>query len=182
MSVIEYKKGEHKSGFVSFRVDTTINQERYQKYFSLNDYTRTEAQDLANKLNEKWRKSAEDNTKHMRIYGYLKPYQMAKGLTASIKRETKHSIHETKVTYIPCFMVSMNGNNKDFRIHYEGYREAYRKAVDTFCEYHGYKDKDRRELIKRLPDFCLFTDYLYNLAKKKYPDVQLRDIKERIGI
>ena len=54
MAVIEYKEGDHPSGYIGFRVDTTIAGERYQEYFSLRFIPYKIAKRRAHELNERW--------------------------------------------------------------------------------------------------------------------------------
>ena len=67
MAVIEYKEGEHRSGFIGFRVDTTIGGKRYQEYYSIQAYGWDLAEEHAYNLNDKWRKRAEKFNKQNRI-------------------------------------------------------------------------------------------------------------------
>lgn len=56
MSIRFYDKGEHRSGFVGFRVTREIYgcSTTRQKYFSLNDYSYADAYTLAHDLNSEW--------------------------------------------------------------------------------------------------------------------------------
>ena len=141
MAVIEYLEGQHASGFVGFRVDTTIDGKRYQEYFSLNHFSYNKAKRLATDLNEKYRKKAEEKNHYNRIYGKLKKNQIARGLTAAIRRETKYSRDGEYYTicYFPVFNVCRGvGDTQVFRISSEGYQEAFINAVDCFCNHHKY--------------------------------------------
>ena len=185
MAVIEYLEGQQKSGFVGFRVDTTIDGKRYQEYFSLNHFSHNQAKRLANALNDKYRKKAEEKNRYNRIYGKLKKNQIAKGLTAAIIREKKYSKDGMSYTisYLPVFNVCRGvGDTKTFRISFEGYQQAFMNAVYCFCDYHGYTYNDRQYLLSKIPPASLFTDYFFKEKRKKYKDVNLSDLREKLGL
>lgn len=184
MAIIEYKLGEHQSGFVGFRVARTIgDQADYrQEYFALSEYSRADARRFAKELDHEWQLEAKEvlKSKKKNIYTDSLKYKknvFAIGLRASIEVEHKFRGGEDRAYFAPCFLVKKPGIGKScitYRIRKLGFECAYIEAVTKYCELHDLSDEDEAVLLSRQPDRTLFTNTLlkelrtrgYKLSKK----------------
>lgn len=178
MTVIFYEEGEHDAGFVGFRAVRTagVNSDYRQAYFSLNDYSYEEAELLAHQKNDEWGKEAnvvkKENRKKPRSKSHKKNV-IAIGLRAYIGVERKLCKNEKQAYFSPIFIVQKPGygaGHHTFRINRFGYKEAFKLAVEKYCEIHGYDDTEQAELLKKLPCKTVFTEYLFDsLIKRNHP-------------
>ncbi len=176
MTILEYKKDEHPSGFIGFRVVRTLgaNDDYRQKYFSINKYGYDAAKVAAQAQDLEWKKVAENNKKNFKNKLNVKknsnPGVIVNGLRAYIIAEKKLRREGYKHYYTPCFIVKKPGvGNPDitFRITKHGYRSAYVKAVKKYCELHALGNNDKLRMIALLPDRSLFmNDMLKNLRDR----------------
>ena len=183
MAVIEYREGEHKSGFIGFRVDTTVGGERWQEYFSINEYDYEDAKQRAHALNDEWRAIAEEHNLIHRLQDMWLQNQICIGLMAQLKRNTYTTDDGIdRSAYDPVFAVSRGGygNPQSFYIRKMGYQHAYRSAVRLFCEFHGYSHHIEKKLFQRQPDPELFTGYLFKQKFDKYEDIYIGEIEEKL--
>ena len=183
MAVIEYKEGSHKSGFIGFRVDTTVGGERWQEYFSINEYEYGDAKKRAQALNDKWRALAEEHNLIHRLNDMWLPNQVCIGLTADIERRARIlNSGASSTSYSPVFSVSVGNRRspKRFSIIKMGYQHSYRSAVRLFCEFHGYSHHIEKKLFKRQPEPEMFTGYLFNKKFEKYRDIYIGEIEEKL--
>jgi len=189
MAIIEYKLGEHQSGFVGFRVARTIgDQADYrQEYFALSEYTRADARRFAKELDREWELEAKEvlKSKKKNIYTDSLKYKknvFAIGLRASIEVEHKFRGGEERAYFAPCFLVKKPGIGKScitYRIRKLGFDTAYTNAVEKYCELHELDRKDKAVLLSRRPERSLFTNTLlkdlrargYKLNKKNLDEL-----------
>jgi hypothetical protein len=167
MAVIYYGEGEHPSGFIGYRVATTLGDstEFRQQYFGLAQYSPGEALRLAESLNAKWRADAEA-AKRDGLLVRKRPYSGAgvivMGLRATLKVERGRKAHYG--TYItPCFAVTIPGygrGQKNFLTTTLGFDRAYAEAVDCYCRLHDLSETERAVVLSLKPSKQLFTETL----------------------
>ncbi|USD59022.1 hypothetical protein J4N45_10820 [Vibrio sp. SCSIO 43140] len=105
MAVYFYDVGDHLAGFVGYRAITSVgtNSDIRQRYFSLNDYSHTRAEELATQLDEKWKQEAKELKKKL-VLGTSpqQPTTVCKGLFTQIVIERKRRGGAVKCYYICC--------------------------------------------------------------------------------
>lgn len=185
MAVMYYAEGEHDAGFIGFRVATTISTDDYrQAYFSINEYSHQTAEFLANRLHDKWKaamvKLENKTTKLRKNSG---PHIISQGIRAEINVERKMR-GELRTYFTPCFAVKVPGYGKSdliFRTAKLGYVQAFEKAVEKYCDLHDLSDTQYVELLTRIPEVSIFTEYLLNITKQRH-DITKEDILSKLNI
>lgn len=175
MAVIYYKEGEHGSGFVGFRVATTIgtSDKQRQQYFSLNDHSYSEAYRLAHELDKRWKAEAAQAKAEDIINKVRKndgPHIISQGLRAQVYVDQKTRGGELRTYINPCFLVKRPGSQKGeirFRVKALGYNLAFEKAVGKYCEIHGLTEEKYIELMGRMPSKTLFTKHLLSAVQQR---------------
>lgn len=169
MAVIYYGEGTHDAGFVGFRVARTVGvaDDYRQEYFSLREYSYATAHRLAYSLDRKWEAEAEEVKRRNKTCRRRNARQnvIVNGLRAYINIENRTRKGVRKTYFTPCFLVKKPGyGNGDisFRTAVHGYRKAFEKAVDKYCELHDLTDEQRNNLLGCMPGKEVFTEYLFN--------------------
>ena len=172
MAVLYYAEGDHDSGFIGFRVATSIGTEDdyRQKYFSLNEYGGYDAaKQAAHELNDRWRAQARETIRANKIFKLDRdagPNQICRGLRGAIVLSKKDSGNDDRHYYYqPAFKVSgytARLPEKAFRMSLYGYEQAFEQAVIWFCGIHRLDKWQQLALMEMIPDRSLFTGYLYN--------------------
>lgn len=190
MAVIFYKDGEHGSGFIGFRVATTIgtSDKQRQQYFSLNDHSYGEAYRLAHELDKRWKAEAAQAKADNIINKKRKsdgPHIISQGLRAQIYVDQKTRGGELRTYINPCFLVKEPGSQKGeirFRIKALGYEAAFEQAVGKYCEIHELTEDNYKKLLARLPEKTLFTKHLLKAVQKRgYTSVTEDDVLKNIS-
>lgn len=106
MAVIFYDEGEHDTGFVGFRVATTLgsNESYHQKYYSLKDYSYATARKLAYAQDAEWRAEAESIAHFGKLHRRKRHWGkniIVEGLRAYIGIENKIRNGEKEHTFLP---------------------------------------------------------------------------------
>jgi hypothetical protein len=189
MAVFFYDEGEHPSGFIGFRVVTTLGDasEFRQKYFGLTQYSYREAEHLAEKLNAKWRADAEQYLQDTRLHrtrSYGGDGVIVLGLTAGFRVERGRKAHYG--TYItPRFTVNKPGHgagSKSFATTLLGYDKAFANAVEYYCLLHGMTDKERRHVLGLKPDPALFTETLRIKLLSRGIVISREEVQAKLGV
>lgn len=164
MAVFFYDVGQHKAGFVGFRVATTIGkaEDVKQAYFSLNEYDYRTAEKLAHQQDDQWRLEAAGVRKERLLLSKIhrSPGSIATGLRAGYRIDRRGDSH----TANPAFIVQIPGygkGQKSFVTSAHGYLNAYQKAVDFYVEVRGLGDVERSDLIQRCPSPEIFKGELW---------------------
>ncbi len=193
MSIYEYKKGDHKAGFIGWRVAVLVGDKYCQKYFNIRKVTNEEELNAIEKeaksLDAKWnfeRKLISDQKK----------------LECKEKRSHASSIYNTGISgikmkfgasgggvrgkkgrkyYTPFFLVSGSTNNKrfikNFNIITNGYDWAWMKAVKYYADEKGIEHYSH--LLERKPPvekFIVIRRYSCSLGH----DIPLRRLPKEL--
>ena len=158
MSVIFYGEGEHPSGFVGYRVATTLGtaDEFRQEYFSLNNYSAATAE---------WREVAEDEVRLNRLRrskGNAGPGGLITGFRAYIRVGRGKAAHHTGFI-TPVFVVQKPGHGvgeRMFSIRKLGYDEAFSQAADYYALVNGLSEAELAAVRRLKPERKLFTETL----------------------
>lgn len=166
MAVFFYPPGALSSGFVGYRVATTLGDETQyaQKWFSLSDYSPGEARQQAYALNNLWRSKAEQAVKGKKSdYRSWTSIDDVPGLWAQIQVSKKVRQGHVKHYATPCFAVQLKRYAKLFRISStrRDYLEAWDEACRCYIESRGLPAECFNHLIDLMPDPSLFYDKLY---------------------
>lgn len=174
MTVLFYKKNDLSSGFVGFRVATTLGREGdyAQAWFSLNDYSYSKAKQLAYELNDQWRKQADDFT-HAQKYCYQswKTIEDIPGFWGQLKIESKIRMGEKRRYVYPVFSICrrINGlkGQRSFMIspRKNDYLSSWEMAVNYYTEIRHLDSVVRNHLLSIMPDPSYFYDTLYDRHK-----------------
>jgi hypothetical protein len=167
MAVIFYAEGEHPSGFVGYRVATTLGtqQEFRQKYFSLSEYAAATAERLAHELEAQWREQAADEVRLNRLRRSKKsagPGGLITGLRAYIRVGQGKAAHHTGYVS-PMFVVQMPGHGvgeKRYSIRKLGFDAAFTQAVEFYALVNGLTEAEKTSVMQLKPARELFTDTL----------------------
>ncbi|MGR5347423.1 hypothetical protein [Vibrio mediterranei] len=188
MTVIFYGDGEHPAGFVGYRAVSTLGR-RYQfrqRYFSLKEYSTSTAQRLANDFDSETRRLAEEHKKKKKIN--LEAHEVSStaikpGLYTQIVIERWQSAGEIRYLYYPQFVVSALKGVCGAKVSRFGgkrnYVEAYRKAVEMFCDSRGYDYDVELELKAELPDREIFRIHYERLKEKGY-DIEWESVRAKL--
>lgn len=163
MSIREYKRGEHKGGFIGVRVVVKVGDDYRQKYFGFRNAATKEARDKlrqqARELNAKWnmerelvqsRKERECREKRR----VSSPYTTGiSGIKMKFAASTKKRAGEMRKYYTPYFIVSgahqTKRFDKRFNIKRMGYDLAWFKAVEFYASNKGISNYSH--LLERKP-------------------------------
>lgn len=182
MTVIFYDAGEHPSGFIGYRVATTLGSDGgyNQQYFSCNTYSNEAAKIKADAKNKQWREEAAENRKERMLDNRKAENYVAANFRAVIR------VHREKLafgyaTYVfPAFSVG-SGKQKHFPIGRKyTFDEAFALAVKAYCDMYDFDDTVKNELVNRKPEKDLFTGYLYRESIVNGLNVNLVDLCERL--
>ena len=166
MSIYKYKEGDHKSGFIGFRVAVKVGDDYRQKYFNLRKATQKseiiEAEKAAKKLNTEWNFERELIANQRKLEcKEAKNYASSIYNTGVLGIKMKYSANSKKKVgrkkpkkyYTPVFMVSGSTNSKKYFKQYniltQGYDWAWMKAVQFYAEEKGIKHFSH--LLERKP-------------------------------
>jgi hypothetical protein len=187
LSVIYYGEGDHPSGFVGYRVATTLGDcsEFRQQYFSLSEYSPAAAQARAEELNKKWRQEAEAAKRDSRLERkrpYGGPGVVVMGLRASLLvRRGRKDHHATSIT--PCFIVSNPGYGKGhttFATTTVGVDAAFTAAVEHFCRIHALRSEEKATILSLQPSRDVFYDKLrFGLLQRGIP-ISEQEVKSKL--
>lgn len=167
MAVIFYGEGEHPSGFVGYRVATTLGtqQEFRQKYFSLGEHAAATAERLAHELDAQWREQAENEVRLNRLSrskGNAGPGGLITGFRAYIRVGRGKAAHHTGFVS-PVFVVQKPGHGvgeRMFSIRKLGYDEAFSQAADYYALVNGLSEAELAAVRRLKPERKLFTETL----------------------
>lgn len=165
MAIRVYQEGEHPSGFIGIRVTRSFAGKYRQTYFSFRKkggiMTAREQKVLmqqAEALEEQWKADsqlakyesrlsvAHPNTKPCRSVG-------VEGITAEFAVDNSGP---ERVYYYPGFRVSQpgikSGAARHIRFSLHGYTGAWELAVDLWAERYSILPKDKKRILKNIPD------------------------------
>ncbi len=187
MTVIFYGEGDHPSGFIGYRVATTLgsNGSYNQQYFSCNTYSTEAAKIKADAKNKQWREHAAEYKKESMLDNLRADNYIAANFRAIIRRR-KEKLKTGSACYVyPAFSVGVSGGNginaKEFPIGKKHtFDEAFLLAVNAYCTMYGFDDKAKQVLLSRKPAKDLFTGYLYKESIANGLNVDLVDLCERL--
>lgn len=189
MAVIFYAEGEHPTGFVGYRVATTLGtaSEFRQRYFSLSQYSAHVAERLANELDEQWRDQADEVRSRRRLTvarGNCGPGRLVTGLRAVFRVERGRKAHYG--TYItPMFVVQVPGHGageRRFSIPKLGFDDAFTQAVDYYSAVNGISETERNYLLSLKPGAELFTGVLLDGLNHKGMAITAEQVRVMLGI
>lgn len=188
MSVIFYDVGEHGGGFVGYRAVTTVGKDGAlaQRYFSLNDYSKETARNLAYAFNDEYRQKAQINRKEARLNSRGKSItSVVSGIATTITCERKKSNGHTYWYFVPKFVVSTGKTSRSVRkFGISGnvsYELAYSKAVENFCSSLGYGKTTKFELLDMIPKKEIFY-FSYKRLWKAGHDISIEEVLDRLQI
>ncbi|MFK4131924.1 hypothetical protein ACI2KR_06470 [Pseudomonas luteola] len=191
MTVIFYAKGEHPSGFIGYRVSTSVGhgEDRRQNYFALSMYSVEEAYKLAHERNDKLREEAEIvKRKRGLLQGRPKGGAgvLAMGFRAGFKIERgrkSKSYDRPRIT--PCFIVPNPGHgngDKKFLTTVHGFDGAFNAAAQHYCELHELEPHEKKIIFSKKPDKELFIYTLRLGLLKKGIIVTAAEIEAKLEI
>lgn len=164
MAVFFYAEGQHPSGFVGYRVATTLGacSEFRQMYYSLSQYSVSEAHRRAEALNEKWRNEADGNVRERAISQGRRTAgigSIATGLRATFRVTRGKKAHHTD-TIRAMFVVVEPGYGAGIKRFYPlhlGFDAAFDAAVDHYCTIHQLTPAERAVVYANKPAPTVFT-------------------------
>lgn len=188
MAVFYYEGDSHGTGFEGFRVARTIgcNDDYRQAYFSLKDMEYETAKKKAERQDKKWEEEAKAIKRESRTsQHHVRDNIIAPGFRAEISVERRKTKAGIVVYFYPCFLVKRLGKKESsamFRTSLHGYRTAYQKATDFFCELHGLSAKQRKQLLLSMPEPKVFTEFLLNRVHDRSFDITQAELIEKLRI
>lgn len=191
MGIVEYRKGDHASGFIGFRVTRTIcgSDDNRQRYYPLSRYTRHEAESRAISQDKEWAKEATKMLRKRKITGTVwktkpGPNALANGLVAWIDVYKKVRGGELRTYFTVAFFVKKIGYGHGylrFNIRRLGYDNAWKLAVREYAKIHGLSDYQARIVRANKPDKSLFYGYLLRRVRKQGHTLSLAKLRGFMG-
>lgn len=182
MTVIFYGEGDHPSGFIGYRVATTLgsNGSYNQQYFSCNTYSTEAAKIKADAKNKQWREDAAEYKKKSMLDNRKAENYVAANFRAVIRAQREKLAFGYATYVFPAFSVG-SGKQKHFAIGRKyTFDEAFALAVNAYCTMYDFDDTVKNELLRRKPAKDLFTGYLYKESIANGLSVDLVDLCERL--
>lgn len=179
MAIRVYQEGEHPSGFIGIRVTRSFAGRYRQTYFSFRKkggFVSAKEQkalmEQAEALEEQWKAESQQAKYESRLteaHPNTKPYRSVgvEGITAEFAVDNSGP---GRVYYYPGFRVSQpgvkSGAARHIRFSMHGYTGAWRMAVDLWAERYNIQPKDKRRVLKNMPDPQQFVSLRRQMNKE----------------